>query len=152
MEAIVPSLAFIPSAISPFSDISAQVTGKFRGSHNPYDRGCSKNCMYALCSPKKPRYMHYQMKVIPLDLSLVPPPQQYPSSRPTTSHRPPPQEVHSSPRRTGGGDPRAPAGPVYEEVPDKTNSLPRSTVQHNVSVVGKFLCNNNISTLEISIV
>lgn len=41
-----------------------QVTGKFRGVNvnNPYNNGCMRNCVYVLCSPKKPRYMHYQVK------------------------------------------------------------------------------------------
>ena len=39
-----------------------QVTGKFRGAHNPYDMGCVKNCSAVLCAPKKPRYMHYRIK------------------------------------------------------------------------------------------
>lgn len=38
------------------------VTGKFRGAHNPYDMGCMRNCASVLCAPKKPRYMHYQIK------------------------------------------------------------------------------------------
>ena len=41
---------------------SLQVTGKFRGANNPYDLGCVKNCASVLCAPKKPRYMHYQIK------------------------------------------------------------------------------------------
>lgn len=39
-----------------------QVTSKFRGVNNPYDNGCVRNCVFVLCSPKKPRYMHYQLK------------------------------------------------------------------------------------------
>ena len=38
------------------------MTGKFCGANNPYDMGCLWNCASVLCAPKKPRYMHYQIK------------------------------------------------------------------------------------------
>jgi hypothetical protein len=45
------------------------VTGKFRNVHNPYDLGCCRNCWSILCSPKKPRYMHYKAKPFVLSSS-----------------------------------------------------------------------------------
>ncbi|KAL5477878.1 hypothetical protein EMCRGX_G024732 [Ephydatia muelleri] len=35
------------------------ITGKFRGSHNPFNEGCARNCAKTLCGSKQPRYMHY---------------------------------------------------------------------------------------------
>ncbi|XP_069135252.1 palmitoyltransferase ZDHHC5-A-like isoform X2 [Argopecten irradians] len=39
-----------------------QVTGKFKGGHNPFTRGCSDNCKYALCGPRWPRLVSYVPK------------------------------------------------------------------------------------------
>ena len=103
-----------------------KVTGKFRGIHNPYDLGCAKNCLSMLCSPKKPRYMHYQMKAVySLSNNLNyrrPSPQRQPSS--------PPVQDPQSPRRedSRGG------GPLYEELDVTTSSMPRTQTQQNASV------------------
>ncbi|XP_033748662.1 probable palmitoyltransferase ZDHHC8 isoform X2 [Pecten maximus] len=39
-----------------------QVTGKFKGGHNPFTRGCSDNCKYTLCGPRWPRLVSYVPK------------------------------------------------------------------------------------------
>ncbi|KAL4223510.1 DHHC palmitoyltransferase [Mactra antiquata] len=39
-----------------------QVTGKFKGGHNPFTRGCSKNCRYVLCGPMWPKLKSYVRK------------------------------------------------------------------------------------------
>lgn len=39
-----------------------QVTGKFKGGHNPFTRGCSANCRYVLCGPIWPKLQSYVRK------------------------------------------------------------------------------------------
>ncbi|XP_060554455.1 palmitoyltransferase ZDHHC8B-like isoform X1 [Ruditapes philippinarum] len=39
-----------------------QVTGKFKGGHNPFTRGCSKNCSYVLFGPTWPILKSYVRK------------------------------------------------------------------------------------------
>lgn len=83
--------------------------------------GCIRNCASALCSPKKPRYMHYhsKMPLSPLaDLSQRQPPQ--PQARPQEQFPPPP----------GSRDLRC--VPVYEEL-DNNSTLTRGATQQNVS-------------------
>ncbi|XP_052800674.1 palmitoyltransferase ZDHHC8B-like isoform X1 [Mya arenaria] len=50
-----------------------QVTGKFKGGHNPFTRGCSQNCRYALCGPVWPKLKSYVRKTrtIQLDSTKV---------------------------------------------------------------------------------
>lgn len=37
------------------------VTGKYRGTHNPFDEGCFTNCTRVLCASKQPRYLNYRV-------------------------------------------------------------------------------------------
>ncbi|XP_045172761.1 palmitoyltransferase ZDHHC8-like isoform X2 [Mercenaria mercenaria] len=39
-----------------------QVTGKFKGGHNPFTKGCSKNCSYVLFGPTWPKLKSYVRK------------------------------------------------------------------------------------------
>lgn len=39
-----------------------QVTGKFKGGHNPFNRGCLLNCKYVLCGPVWPKLKSYVRK------------------------------------------------------------------------------------------
>ncbi|KAL5017014.1 hypothetical protein ScPMuIL_006603 [Solemya velum] len=51
-----------------------QVTGKFKGGHNPFSRGCSKNCRYMLWGPTWPKLVSYipkATKTIQIDSSKV---------------------------------------------------------------------------------
>ncbi|KAK6192540.1 hypothetical protein SNE40_003990 [Patella caerulea] len=36
-----------------------QMTGKFKGGHNPFDRGCYKNCCYIVSGPQWPKLISY---------------------------------------------------------------------------------------------
>ncbi|KAJ7333902.1 protein-cysteine S-acyltransferase [Desmophyllum pertusum] len=40
-----------------------QVTGKFNRGHNPFDRGCKKNCGVTLCSSQYTRYVEVKVEV-----------------------------------------------------------------------------------------
>ena len=50
-----------------------QVTGKFRGGHNPFTRGCSQNCRYAVCGPHWPKLASYvpKTRTIHIDMTKV---------------------------------------------------------------------------------
>lgn len=50
-----------------------QVTGKFRGGHNPFTRGCSQNCRYAVCGPHWPKLASYvpKTRTIHIDTTKV---------------------------------------------------------------------------------
>ncbi|XP_052223010.1 palmitoyltransferase ZDHHC8B-like isoform X2 [Dreissena polymorpha] len=50
-----------------------QVTGKFKGGHNPFTRGCSQNCRYVLFGPVWPKLKSYVRKTrtIQLDSTKV---------------------------------------------------------------------------------
>ncbi|CAH1801063.1 unnamed protein product [Owenia fusiformis] len=50
-----------------------QVTGKFRGGHNPFTRSCSDNCKYTLCGPTYPRVVGRarKLRTINIDASKV---------------------------------------------------------------------------------
>ncbi|XP_041347655.1 palmitoyltransferase ZDHHC5-A-like [Gigantopelta aegis] len=50
-----------------------QVTGKFKGGHNPFSRGCKSNCAYALCGPQWPKLVSYipKTRTIQIDSSKV---------------------------------------------------------------------------------
>ncbi|KAK3736309.1 hypothetical protein QZH41_020778 [Actinostola sp. cb2023] len=37
-----------------------QVTGKFRSGHNPFDKGCRKNCASVFCISQYPRYLGFK--------------------------------------------------------------------------------------------
>lgn len=39
-----------------------QVTGKFKGGHNPFTKGCSQNCRYVLFGPMWPKLKSYVRK------------------------------------------------------------------------------------------
>jgi len=40
------------------------MTGKLKGGHNPYTRGCYKNYQYLLCGPSWPRYVLYYTRSV----------------------------------------------------------------------------------------
>jgi len=40
------------------------MTGKLKGGHNPYTRGCCKNYQYLLCGPSWPRYLHFNSSLL----------------------------------------------------------------------------------------
>ncbi|KAK3606537.1 hypothetical protein CHS0354_041496 [Potamilus streckersoni] len=50
-----------------------QVTGKFKGGHNPFTRSCSANCKYILCGPQWPRLKAYvpKTRTLQIDSSKV---------------------------------------------------------------------------------
>ncbi|KAK3084400.1 hypothetical protein FSP39_012914 [Pinctada imbricata] len=50
-----------------------QVTGRFKGGHNPFTRGCCMNCKYTLCGPQWPRLVSYvpKTRTIQIDSSKV---------------------------------------------------------------------------------
>ncbi|XP_062582683.1 palmitoyltransferase ZDHHC8-like, partial [Saccostrea cucullata] len=39
-----------------------QVTGRFKGGHNPFTKGCCLNCKYTLCGPVWPKLSSYVPK------------------------------------------------------------------------------------------
>ncbi|XP_048237294.1 palmitoyltransferase ZDHHC5-A-like isoform X1 [Haliotis rufescens] len=53
--------------------VSRQVTGKFKGGHNPFSRGCWLNCSYALCGPQWPKLVAYipKTRTIQIESSKV---------------------------------------------------------------------------------
>lgn len=96
-----------------------QVTGKFRGVQNPYDVGCARNCAAVLCSPKKPRYVHYKIK------------DYYPlRKRPT-------QSSQASPQRAQDNDLRC--MPIYEDL-DNNSTLQRERVSSKREYITVSLC------------
>ena len=115
----------VPTKVCFFMWLVTQVTGKFRGNHNPYDMGCTRNCLYALCSPKKPRYMHYQMKVARASLAAGSIGQAPPQRSTTQQQRPPPAPLEAAPPP---GSQNLHCAPVYEEL-DTTSSVGRGNVQ-----------------------
>lgn len=48
-----------------------QVTGRFKGGHNPFTKGCCLNCKYALCGPVWPKLSSYVPKHRTLSLDAL---------------------------------------------------------------------------------
>ena len=103
------------------------MTGKFRAVNNPYDMGCFKNCTSVLCAPKKPRYLHYQIKpYYPLRESI----------RRQGGPQGAPKDVGSPPRIGPAPINDLRCMPVYEEL-DQHTSIHATTLNVRILLEGE---------------
>ncbi|XP_054748804.2 palmitoyltransferase ZDHHC5-like isoform X1 [Lytechinus pictus] len=77
----IDTLCFIPVIVLTVFHISLvckgrttneQVTGKFQSGHNPFDKGCFKNCMEVFCGPQPSRYVGFKSKPVSLAAMYMP--------------------------------------------------------------------------------
>ncbi|XP_071487123.1 uncharacterized protein [Diadema antillarum] len=75
------TLCFIPVIVLTVFHISLickgrttneQVTGKFQSGHNPFDKGCFRNCMEVFCGPQPSRYVGFKSKPVSLAAMYMP--------------------------------------------------------------------------------